>query len=244
MKQQPVLKLSGVTKSYPSGDKELRVLDGVDFEMAEGEFVALRGPSGAGKTTLLQIAAGLDRPSGGEVCIAGHDLTDLPEREMTNLRRREIGFIFQFFNLVTGLNVLDNVALPLLFDGRPQAEIDQAVADAIAAVGLEQRSTHLAGDLSGGEMQRAAVARAIAPQPRLIFADEPTGNLDSHSGDLVLDLIAAASSDRKMAILMVTHDDRAASRADRVVEMRDGRLTPGSARPSEPTTSQTRAATV
>lgn len=221
---KPLLSLQGIVKTYASGDGEVRVLDGVDLEVAVGEFIAVKGPSGAGKSTLLHIAAGLDSPTSGRVLFDGQALNDLTERELTKLRRNQFGFVFQFFNLVSGLDVRDNIALPLLLDGAPRRLAAQTTAELIDAVGLTHRADHLAGDLSGGEMQRTAVARAIAPGPSVIFADEPTGNLDSHSGEMILDLLANLCSQYGSSLLMVTHDDRAARRAGRTVEVSDGRL--------------------
>jgi ABC-type lipoprotein export system ATPase subunit len=220
-----LLRLTGVSKSYGSGDQTVPVLDEVDFSLSRAEFVAVKGPSGAGKSTLLHIAAGLDYPSEGTVVFDGADLGSMSENDRTEFRRKHLGFVFQFFNLVPGIDVRDNVALPLLLDGMPRKEAAETAAEAIREVGLSHRATHLAGELSGGEMQRTAVARAIAPKPALIVADEPTGNLDTQTGDAVLDLLAGLCAERDTAILMVTHEDRAAARADRVVEVRDGRLT-------------------
>lgn len=223
----PILRLSEIVKTYSSGAGETRVLDGIDFELQRSEFVAIKGPSGAGKTTLLHLAAGLDTPTSGTVTIDGADLAQLDESQMLRLRREQIGFVFQFFNLVPGLDVRDNVALPLLFDGTPRKIAAERASELIGAVGMSHRASHLVGGLSGGEMQRTAVARALVSGPDIVFADEPTGNLDSHTGIVVLDLLAQVCADRDTAILMVTHDDRAAVRADRIVEVRDGRIQNG-----------------
>ncbi|MBI2691122.1 MAG: ABC transporter ATP-binding protein [Solirubrobacterales bacterium] len=223
--QASLLRLIGISKSYGSGDQAVRILNDVDFNLARAEFVAIKGPSGAGKSTLLHIAAGLDHPTEGTVVFDGSDLGMMSENDRTMFRRKHLGFVFQFFNLVPGIDVRDNVALPLLLDGMPRGEAAETAAEAIREVGLGHRMDHLAGELSGGEMQRTAVARAIAPKPALIVADEPTGNLDTQTGDAVLDLLAGLCAERATAILMVTHEDRAAARADRVVEVRDGRLT-------------------
>lgn len=220
-----LLSLTGISKSYGSGDQTVRVLDEIDFSLSRAEFVAVKGPSGAGKSTLLHIAAGLDHPTAGTVVFDGSNLGTMSENELTEFRRKHLGFVFQFFNLVPGIDVRDNVALPLLLDGMPRKEAAETAANVIKEVGLSHRADHLAGELSGGEMQRTAVARAMAPKPALIVADEPTGNLDTQTGDAVLDLLAGLCAERGTAILMVTHEDRAAARADRVVEVRDGRLT-------------------
>lgn len=225
-----LLRLEGIAKSFCSGDSEIRVLEGIDFDLARGEFVAVNGPSGAGKSTLLHIAAGLDTPTEGSVYFDGWRLSDMSDGELTNTRRLRFGFVFQFFNLVPGLDVLDNVALPLLFAGVARREAARIATEAIAAVGLAHRTGHLVAALSGGEMQRVAVARAVAPRPDVVFADEPTGNLDSENGANVLRLLTDLTRERGTSLLMVTHDDRAAGGADRIVELRDGRLTVGEPR--------------
>jgi putative ABC transport system ATP-binding protein len=219
-----LLRIADVSKSYGSGSQAVQVLDKIDFELARGEFVAIKGPSGAGKSTLLHIAAGLDSPTSGSVVFDGLELAEMSESELTAMRRERLGFVFQFFNLVPGIDVLDNVALPLLLDGMPRKQAAEVATEMIELVGMSHRLKHLAGELSGGEMQRTALARAIAPGPDMIAADEPTGNLDSETGANVLDLLAGICAERDTAILMVTHDDRSAARAHRVVEVRDGRL--------------------
>ena len=214
-----LLRLDGVSKRFRRGREDVVALDGVELEIDAGEFVSLVGPSGSGKSTLLHLAGGIDQPDDGLVTFDGRDLGRLSVGERARLRRKEIGFVFQFFHLIPTLTVAENVALPLLLDGR---RADGAVADTIAQVGLSERARHLPGELSGGEMQRAAIARALVARPRLLLADEPTGNLDSATGKEVLDVLVTEVLEVGAALLMATHDERAAGRAGRVLNLRDG----------------------
>ena len=219
-----LLRLEKVSKRFHRGSEDVVALDEVDLDVAEGEFVGMVGPSGSGKSTLLHLAAGLDSPDNGRVSLDDRDLATLSIAERARLRRREIGFVFQFFHLIPTLSVAENIELPLLFDG---ARNTKGPVDAlIERVGLTHRAKHLPGELSGGEMQRAAIARALVANPRLILADEPTGNLDSATGAEILDVLAAQVSDAGAALMMVTHDPGAAKRAGRVIHLRDGRLVP------------------
>ena len=197
-------------------------LAGVDVEVLPAEFVALIGPSGSGKSTLLHLAGGLDQPDSGRVLLDTRDLASMSVGDRARLRRREIGFVFQFFHLIPTLTVAENVELPLILDGRRDGE--SAVADVLRRVDIADRAAHYPGELSGGEMQRTAIARALVSRPRLILADEPTGNLDSATGSEILDLLSAQVVDAGAALLMVTHDAGAASRATRVLALRDGML--------------------
>ena len=197
-------------------------LAGVDVEVLPAEFVALIGPSGSGKSTLLHLAGGLDQPDSGRVLLDTRDLASMSVGDRARLRRREIGFVFQFFHLIPTLTVAENVELPLILDGRRDGE--NAVADVLRRVDIADRAAHYPGELSGGEMQRTAIARALVSRPRLILADEPTGNLDSATGSEILDLLSAQVVDAGAALLMVTHDAGAASRATRVLALRDGML--------------------
>ena len=217
-----LLALEGVTKSFRRGRETVVALDQVSLDVAPGEFVAMVGPSGSGKSTLLHLAGGLDEPEAGTVMLGERDLGGLSSSERARIRRREIGFVFQFFHLIPTLTVAENVELPLLLDG--VRGTGDAVVQMLERVGLADRVDHLPGELSGGEMQRTAIARALVAGPQLILADEPTGNLDSATGAVVLDLLATQVADAGAALLMVTHDASAASRADRVVHLRDGRL--------------------
>ena len=216
-----LLRLDGVSKRFRRGREDVVALDGVELGLEAGEFVSLVGPSGSGKSTLLHLAGGIDQPDDGQVLFDDRDLSRLSVGERARLRRREIGFVFQFFHLIPTLTVAENVGLPLLLDGR---RADGAVADTIAQVGLSERARHLPGELSGGEMQRAAIARALVARPRLLLADEPTGNLDSATGKEVLDVLVTEVLEVGAALLMATHDERAAGRAGRVLNLRDGNV--------------------
>jgi predicted ABC-type transport system involved in lysophospholipase L1 biosynthesis ATPase subunit len=217
-----LLRLEGVTKRFRRGSEEVTALGGVDLDLEPGEFLGLVGPSGSGKSTLLHLAGGLDRPDAGRVLLDGRDLAALSVGDRALLRRREIGFVFQFFHLIPTLTVAENVELPLILDGARSR--DGVTRELIERVGLGGRAEHLPGELSGGEMQRAAIARALVARPRLILADEPTGNLDSATGTQILDLLCAQVADAGAALVVVTHDPVAAGRAQRVVSLRDGVL--------------------
>jgi putative ABC transport system ATP-binding protein len=214
-----VVQLQELSRRYPNG---VTALDGVSIGFDRGTFTAVMGPSGSGKSTLLQCAAGLDRPTGGRVVLDGQDLTKLGERRLTLLRRRRIGFVFQGFNLLPALTARQNVGLPLRLAGRrPDAA---AVERGLAAVGLADRGGHRPHELSGGQQQRVAIARALVTAPAVLFADEPTGALDTNSGRDVLRLLRGLVDEHGQTIVMVTHDPVAAARADRVVFLTDGRL--------------------
>lgn len=214
-----------LTKTYGSGEGEVRALDNVSVGVRRGQFTAIMGPSGSGKSTLMHIMAGLDAPTGGSVFIGDTDITQMNDRDLTILRRRRVGFIFQSFNLVPTLDVKGNILLPFDLDGRKPSALERARIDGlIESLGLGNRLTHRPHQLSGGQQQRVAIARALATAPDLVFADEPTGNLDSRSGREVLSLLAAASAEHGQSIAMVTHDPVAASHADRVLFLDDGRL--------------------
>jgi putative ABC transport system ATP-binding protein len=222
--------LESVTKVYGSGARAVTALDRVTIAFAAREFTAIMGPSGSGKTTLLQVAAGIDRPTSGQVRIGDTELSQMSERRLTVLRRRRVGFVFQSFNLMGSLTAEQNVALPLRLDGRrPKAKV---VREALARVGLDGRARHRPGELSGGQQQRVAIARALVTRPEVIFADEPTGALDRRSGGAVLDLLRAAVDGFGQTLVMVTHDPVAAARADRVIFLADGRLAGELGRPT------------
>ncbi|MEV6069482.1 ABC transporter ATP-binding protein [Nocardia sp. NPDC052001] len=209
-------------KIYGSGDTQVRALDGVSADFAKGEFTAIMGPSGSGKSTLMHCLAGLDAATGGSVHIGDTNLTELSDKGMTQLRRDRIGFVFQAFNLVPTLTALENITLPLDIAGRkPDAEWLSTV---VKRLGLNDRLTHRPSELSGGQQQRVACARALAGKPEIIFGDEPTGNLDSHSSGEVLSILRAAVDEFGQTVVIVTHDPRAASYADRVVFLADGRI--------------------
>jgi putative ABC transport system ATP-binding protein len=216
---QPVL-VKDVRKRY---DDSVLALNGVNLDVSSGELVALLGPSGCGKSTLLNLVGCIDLPTSGDVIIEGRQTTRLTDDELTALRRDRIGTIFQFFNLVPTLTLAENIALPLVLQRRPRREIDRRVRDAMETVGISARADAYPAQASGGEMQRAAIARAIVHEPAIVLADEPTGNLDSRNGEIVLDLLSGIAQ-RGQAILMATHSEEAASRATRQIRMRDGRI--------------------
>ncbi|MBA2282881.1 MAG: ABC transporter ATP-binding protein [Acidimicrobiia bacterium] len=222
MARMALLELRGVSKRYRQGIHDVVALDGADVDVDAGEFVAVVGPSGSGKSTLLHLAGGLDQPDTGTVALADRDLAAMSVADRARLRRREIGFVFQFFHLIPTLTVAENVELPLLLDrnrGR-----DGVVAALLGRLGIGHRAAHRPGELSGGEMQRAAIARALVAGPSILLADEPTGNLDRATGEVILDVLAEAVSDAGCALVVVTHDERAAARAARVLHLTDGRL--------------------
>ncbi|MEM7141220.1 MAG: ABC transporter ATP-binding protein [Actinomycetota bacterium] len=212
----------GVSKTYGSGDTIVRALDDVDVDFVQGHFTAIMGPSGSGKSTLMHCLAGLDTVTAGQVLVGDTDLSTLSERELTLLRRDQVGFVFQAFNLVPTLSAMENITLPMDLAGRkPDEEWLDLV---IETVGLQDRTTHRPTELSGGQQQRVAVSRALASRPQIIFADEPTGNLDSTTGAEILDFMRRAVRELGQTIVMVTHDPVAASYADRVVFLADGKI--------------------
>lgn len=214
--------MRGGTKDYGSGDTAVRALDGVNVDIARHEFTAIMGPSGSGKSTLLHTLAGLDRLTAGESSIADIVITSLPEAKVTEVRRDHIGFVFQSFNLIPSLSARENITLPLDISGNP---VDPAWFDEIIGIlGLGDRLTHLPAELSGGQQQRVAVARALVARPEIIFADEPSGNLDSRSGAELLGFMRRAVKEFGQTIVMVTHDPTAASYADRILFLEDGQI--------------------
>jgi putative ABC transport system ATP-binding protein len=218
----PAARAVGATKIYGGGDTEVRALDGIDVEFERGKFTAIMGPSGSGKSTLMHCQAGLDTLTGGQVFIGDTDLSVLSERDLTLLRRDNVGFVFQAFNLVPTLSALENITLPMDLAG---VTPDQAWLDeVIDTVGLADRVSHRPNELSGGQQQRVAVSRALASRPEIIFADEPTGNVDSTTGNEILQFMKQAVDDLGQTIVMVTHDPGAASYADRVVFLADGKI--------------------
>lgn len=219
-----VLEARELRKTFSRGDQTVEALRGVSLSVDKGQFTAIMGPSGSGKSTLLHLLGGLDRPTGGKILIQGQALEGLSDKELSEFRRRRLGFIFQFFNLLPTLTALENVALPLLLDGKPLREISPRARDLLEQMGLGPRMNHRPDQLSGGEMQRVAVARALIADPWMILADEPTGNLDSKTGVMVLELLRTLARERQQTILMVTHDPKAASYADRLIQLRDGHI--------------------
>ncbi len=220
----------GLTKEYRSGGRPLRVLDSVDLTVAEQDFVAIVGPSGSGKTTLLGLLAGLDEPTAGRVSLAGHDLSLLTEDERAVFRANNVGFVFQTFHLLPTLTALENVMIPAELLGRRESTHGSSArawaASLLDRVGLADRLDHYPAQLSGGEQQRVALARAFSGEPKILFADEPTGNLDRATGDHVVHLLEALNTDARTTLVLVTHDLALAARAGRVVSLADGRIVP------------------
>jgi putative ABC transport system ATP-binding protein len=231
-----VLVVSGLTKAYGTSATRVEALRGIDLTLRRGEFVAVMGPSGCGKSSLLHLLAGLDRPSGGSIRIGGVDLAQLGEDERALLRRRQIGLMFQSFQLLDTLTAEENVALPLAIGGCSADESRQRAARLLGSVGLAHRRQHRPHEMSGGEQQRVAIARALVIEPLLLLADEPTGNLDSVQGDNIMTLLRQLVAQHRQTLLMVTHDANHAARADRIVYLRDGQIeTNGRLRLSEAT---------
>jgi putative ABC transport system ATP-binding protein len=229
---EPVIVIRGLTREYEGG---VRALRGVSAQIAEGEFVAVTGPSGCGKSTLLNLLGGLDRPTGGEIEIAGRRVDGFSEAKWAHVRRQEIGFVFQFFNLIGNLSVADNVELPALLNGVSAKEARERRQTLLDQLGIAEHAQQSPTRLSGGQQQRVAIARALINRPKVLLADEPTGNLDSASARDVMALLRTAHDEQGQTIVLVTHDARVAARADRVIAMRDGeiahetRLQPGDA---------------
>lgn len=217
--------IEGLTKRYGEGDTAVDALKGVDMKVAPGEVVGLIGPSGSGKSTLLNLIGLLDRPSAGRLCIDGDETSTLPEAAITRLRGQRIGFVFQHHLLISAFTALENVMMPLLVDrGRPDAAMRARAAELLAGVGLADRAEHPASKLSGGQQQRVAIARALAMRPALVLADEPTGNLDTHTADDIFALLREVNRREGTSFLIVTHDPRLAARCDRIIELVDGRI--------------------
>lgn len=221
----PVLEAKMLHKQYELGTHTVNSLDGVDFIVQQGEFVAIMGPSGSGKSTLLHLIGGLDKPSGGEITLAGQQLSLLKDKEITLLRRRNVGFVFQFFNLLPTLNAEENIILPLMIDGKKVRDYQDRLEILLGLVGLLDRRHHKPEQLSGGEQQRVALARALITEPAIVLADEPTGNLDSKTGITIMELLRRSCDELGQTVIVVTHDPKAASYADRIVFLNDGKLT-------------------
>jgi putative ABC transport system ATP-binding protein len=213
-----------VRKVYQQGDNEIMALAGVSLEIPKGSFTVIMGPSGSGKSTLLHLIGGLDRPSGGDLLVDGRLIGQMADDEVTLFRRRKVGFVFQFFNLLPTLSALENVTLPFVLDGVAKREADHKARSALEKVGLAKRIDHLPEELSGGEIQRVAMARALAFDPPILLADEPTGNLDSKSGGAILSLLRQINQENGCTVIMVTHSEEAASYGERIIFLRDGRV--------------------
>jgi putative ABC transport system ATP-binding protein len=222
----PVVAARGVTKVYRLDGVEVRALDGIDLEVAQGDSLAIMGPSGSGKSTLLGLLGGLDRPTDGNLAFGGREVGDMSDDELARVRNQVVGFVFQSFQLLPRTIAVGNVGLPLVYRGLGRAERRRRAVEALQSVGLGQRMGHRPSQLSGGEQQRVAIARALVTEPAMLLADEPTGNLDSRSGDELLDLLARLHAERGVAVVVVTHDPDVAKRFERMVVVRDGRLVP------------------
>ena len=220
------VRLEHVTHVYAGSDEAapVQVLDDVSLDIPAGQFAILMGASGSGKSTLLNLIGAVDRPTRGRILLGDRETSAMNERELTMLRRNSIGYVFQFFNLIPTLNVFENIAFPLSLARVPRAGIDQRVHEMLQRIGLPQRAKHFPNELSGGEMQRVAIGRAMIHRPPLLLADEPTGNLDSKNGDMVLDLITSIHESDRPTVVLATHSDRAAARGESVIHIADGRV--------------------
>jgi putative ABC transport system ATP-binding protein len=227
------LQMRSVRKTFEAENAPVRALRGADLDIGNGEFVALTGPSGCGKTTLLNLAAGLDLADEGSIFVAGEEITGLGEDELARMRRRHIGIVFQFFNLLDGVSVLENVALAAIIAGRKRRQAETKARDLLDLLGLADKASAVPGVLSGGQRQRLALARALANEPTLLLADEPTGSLDSDGGQEVIELLRRLHSGGQ-TILLVTHDGNVAAAAERAVAMLDGRILPGTTPERQP----------
>ena len=221
---KPVISVKNLYKLYSVGDSVVRALDGVSFEIYEGEFCAIVGTSGSGKSTLLNMLAGLEKPTRGEVVISGHHIESLKEDELVRFRRENVGFIFQSFQLIRTMNALENVALPLTFRGVPRQIRLQKADRLLDLVRLKKHKNHMPNQMSGGQQRRVGVARALISDPKIIFADEPTGNLDSRTSEDVMHLMQKVVREQKRTLVMVTHDNHLAEYADRIISIIDGNI--------------------
>ena len=221
---EPLYELRGVSRTFRRGDAVIRAVDSIDLEILAGEILSIEGPSGSGKTTLLQLLGALDRPSAGHVFFEGRDLNTLGDRELADFRLRSLGFVFQTFNLIPTLTAVENVEAKLAPAGLTDAQLRDRSLALLEEVGLAERAEHLPTQLSGGEQQRVAIARALAIEPRVVLADEPTGNLDSRTGGEIVELLTALSEQHGQTIVLVTHNPEVSAKAQRVLRMQDGRF--------------------
>ena len=217
-----ILKIENLTKVYGSGENEVRALDGVSFSVEKGEFLAIIGPSGSGKSTLLHILGGVDRPTSGKVWLDGQDVYAQDEEQLAIFRRRQVGLIYQFYNLIPVLNVVENMTLPVLLDGRKVNE--ERLNELVETLGLSGRKNNLPNQLSGGQQQRVSIGRALMNAPAVVLADEPTGNLDSHNSQEIVELLRQSNVKYKQTLIVITHDDSIALQADRIIAIEDGRI--------------------
>ena len=219
-----VVNVKDVCKNFALGDEEVKVLKSLNFEINKGEFVSLMGPSGSGKSTLLYLMGGLDEPTYGEIRVNDKVLKELKDKEESIMRRREIGFVFQFYNLIPNLNVEENILLPILLDGKKARDHQESLDEILSLVGLSDRRKHTPRELSGGQQQRVAIARALISEPDIILADEPTGNLDSVTGNEIMALFQKINKEKNKTIVQVTHSEEAAKYGTRIIRLKDGRL--------------------
>ena len=219
-----MISLQKVSRYYHAGERSVHALDEVSLQISRNEFVAVVGPSGCGKSTLMHLIAGLDRPTAGEIVVDGLSLKDANDAQLTNFRRRQLGLVFQFFNLLPTMNALENITLPLLLQSVPLAESEARARELLDLVGLTNRATHFVHQLSGGEQQRTAIARALVHRPSLLIADEPTGNLDTVSAGRVLALFQQIAREQLTTLILVTHSTEVAAAASRQIELRDGKV--------------------
>lgn len=219
-----VISAENLTKVYGAADQPIYALNNINLQVDEGEFVAIMGPSGSGKSTLLYLLGGLDKPTSGRAMLGNTDMSALNDDALSQLRRKSLGFVFQFFNLIPVLTARENVAMPLILDGVPRADALKRADEALKPVGMASRADHRPVELSGGEQQRTALARALVTKPEVVLADEPTGNLDSRSSDEVVQMLRRTVDQMKQTMILVTHDPRVAAFADRIVFLKDGKI--------------------
>lgn len=219
---EPIIETTNLTKSFSMGNSQIDVLKGINLTVDSGEFISMMGPSGSGKSTLLYLLGGLDKPTAGSVKINGQDIFKMEDIEESTLRRKSLGFIFQFYNLIPTMSVEENVLLPILLDGKDLNEYRKKVLEVLKLVGLANRRQHMPKELSGGQQQRVAIARSLINDPAIILADEPTGNLDSRSSKEILRLLKSINSEKGKTIIMVTHSSEAAKYGNRIINLADG----------------------
>ena len=219
-----VIKVKKISKKFINKDKETKVLDNISLEIEKGEFVSLMGASGSGKSTLLYLIGGLDKPTEGEIYINSKDINKMKEKNLAELRRKDMGFVFQFYNLVQNLSVEENIMLPVIMDGKKEKDYIERLNKILRIIGLEDKRKSLPSELSGGQQQRVSIARAIILNPSIILADEPIGNLDSKSGEEVMELFKKINEDEKITILQVTHSEDSAKYGNRLIRLKDGKI--------------------
>lgn len=222
--ENKIIKVKNLTKVFSNKKTLNKVLDDVSLEINSGEFVSLMGASGSGKSTLLYLIGGLDKPTSGSIYINNQDINKLKEKDISKLRREDIGFVFQFYNLVANLNVEENILLPVIMDGKKESAYQERLDKLLKIIGLDTKRKHLPHELSGGEQQRVSIARAIILSPKIVLADEPTGNLDSKSGKEVMNLFKKINEEEKITILQVTHSEESAKYGNRIIKLKDGKI--------------------